>query len=189
MKRLVLLILLMCLTCVVAAEAGESGFSCGSGSFTFTDQKGDPEKPIRVWYYKPSKYNGSSPILFVMHGMQRNAEGYRDVWIRYAEQFGAFLLVPEFSEKQYPDTNYAQGYMFDSKSQAIPENRTGFALIEHLFDYVTLQANSQSSRYYLYGHSAGGQFVHRMLLFKSDARIRRAVAANPGFYTLPRYAE
>jgi hypothetical protein len=184
-----MLILLMCLTFVALAQAGDPEFSTGSGSFTFTDQKGDPEKPIRVWYYKPLKYNGLSPILFVMHGMERNAETYRDQWIRYAEEYGAFLFVPEFSDKQYPGSAYAQGNLFDSRSRPIPENRSGFALIEHLFDHVIVRANNQSSAYYLYGHSAGGQFVHRMLLFKSDARIRRAVAANPGFYTLPRVYE
>ena len=189
MKRFSLLLLLMCLTFATTAKADDTGFSTGSGRFTFTDQKGDPEKPIRVWYFKPSKYTDSSPILFVMHGMQRNAEEYRDQWVKYAEQNGALLFVPEFSDKQYPDTAYAQGNLFDSKSRQLPENRSGFALIEHLFDYVTLHAHNKSADYYLYGHSAGGQFVHRMVMFKPDARIRRAVAANPGFYTLPRYME
>jgi dienelactone hydrolase len=179
----------MCLAFVASVEAANSEFSAGSGSFTFTDQKGDAEKPIRVWYYKPSKYSGSSPILFVMHGMGRNAEEYRDQWIRYAEQFGAFLFVPEFSNNQYPDAAYAQGNIFDSSSRQIPGNRSGFALIEHLFDYVTVRAHNQSTDYYLYGHSAGGQFVHRMVMLKPDARIKRAVAANSGFYTLPRYVE
>jgi dienelactone hydrolase len=189
MKRFIPFILLMFMLFSTAAEAGDPEFRTGAGSFTFTDQKGDPEKPIRVWYYKPSKCNSSSPILIVMHGMQRNAETYRDQWIRYAEEYGALLFAPEFSDKYYPGTAYAQGNLFDSRSQPIPENRTGFALIEHLFDYVTVRANNQNSNYYLYGHSAGGQFVHRMLLFKPDARIRRAVAANPGFYTIPRYTE
>jgi poly(3-hydroxybutyrate) depolymerase len=184
-----LLLMLLCLTFATTAAAGDPEFSSGSGSFTFADQKGDPGKPVKVWYYKPSKYTGSSPVLFVMHGMQRNADEYRDQWIRYAEQYGALLFVPEFSEKNYPDTAYSQGNLFDSRSRSIPENRSGFALIEHLFDYVTVRANNQSTSYYIYGHSAGGQFVHRMLLFKTDTRIKRAVAANSGFYTLPRFAE
>jgi dienelactone hydrolase len=188
MKRFIMLILL-CLTLAVTVEAADSGFDNGAGSFIFTDQNGDPGKPVKVWYYKPSKYTGSSPILFVMHGMQRNADEYRDQWIKYAEQYGALLLVPEFSEKNYPDTGYAQGNLFDSQFRVIPENKSGFMLIEHLFDYVTVRADNRSRDYFLYGHSAGGQFVHRMLLLKPDARIRRAVAANPGFYTLPRYSE
>jgi pimeloyl-ACP methyl ester carboxylesterase len=40
-------------------------------------------------------------------------------------------------------------------------------------------------KYDLYGHSAGGQFVESFLLFMPEARYARAVAANPGWYTLP----
>ena len=189
MKRLLLLLVLMYACFVALADSSHAEFKIGPGSFTFTDQKGDPEKPISVWYFKPPQYSGSSPVLFVMHGMQRNAQEYRDQWISYARQYGVLLVVPEFSEKAYPDEGYAQGNMFDSRARPIPENRSGFALVEHLFDYVRAQNNNHSSDYYLYGHSAGGQFVHRMLLFRPEARIRRAVAANPGFYTLPRFVE
>jgi len=189
MKRFFLLLLLALCAFVTLAKAATAEFEPGSGSFTFTDQKGDPQKPMQVWYFKPPQYSESSPVLFVMHGMQRNAQEYRDQWIPYARQYGALLLVPEFSEKVYPDERYAQGNMFDSRLRPIPENRSGFALVEHLFDYVRVQHKNLSIDYYLYGHSAGGQFVHRMLLFRPDARIRRAVAANPGFYTLPRFVE
>ncbi len=189
MKRILLLLWMMVASFVATADSIRADLKVGSGSFTFTDQKGDPEKPIRVWYFKPSPYSRSTPVLFVMHGMQRNAQEYRDQWIRYAQQHGALLVVPEFSERTYPDESYAQGNMFDSSMRPIPEDLSGFALVEHLFDYVRVQDNNLSIDYYLYGHSAGGQFVHRMLLFRPDARVRRAVAANPGFYTLPRFTE
>lgn len=44
---------------------------------------------------------------------------------------------------------------------------------------------NQSERYYLYGHSGGGQFVRRLVLFYPEARYARAIAANPGYYTMP----
>ena len=37
----------------------------------------------------------------------------------------------------------------------------------------------------IYGHSAGAQFVHRFLYYKSELRATRFVAANAGWYTLP----
>ena len=42
-----------------------------------------------------------------------------------------------------------------------------------------------SEKFYLFGHSAGGGFVHRYLLFKKEAPVLKAVAANPAFVTLP----
>ena len=39
------------------------------------------------------------------------------------------------------------------------------------------------TRYSIYGHSAGSQFVHRFLFFKPDARVKRYLAANAGWYT------
>ena len=37
----------------------------------------------------------------------------------------------------------------------------------------------------MFGHSAGGQFVHRFVLIKPNARFNKAVAANSGWYSVP----
>lgn len=42
-----------------------------------------------------------------------------------------------------------------------------------------------ASRYSLFGHSAGSQFVHRMMLLAPSALVERTIAANAGYYTLP----
>lgn len=49
--------------------------------------------------------------------------------------------------------------------------------------------DSNQSDYYLYGHSAGSQFVHRFLYYKPDARVNIAFPANAGWYTMPTEAE
>jgi len=41
------------------------------------------------------------------------------------------------------------------------------------------------SSYDIVGHSAGGQFVHRLVLFVPEARFRRAVVSSPGRYAFP----
>ncbi len=44
---------------------------------------------------------------------------------------------------------------------------------------------TERERYGLFGHSAGGQFVHRMLSFGYRDRVAVAVSANAGTYAMP----
>ena len=193
MKRqlAVIVLVLMTLSCMSAQyrTAGKQ-IHHGGGSFTFTDRQGNPDKPITVWYYQPSGSSLDMPVLFVMHGVKRDAQRYRDEWIQYAERYGFLLIVPEFSHKYYPGKReYNDGNIFDMMGNPIPENDTAFTVLEHLFDYIKAETQNRSLLYDIYGHSAGGQLVQRMILFKSDARIRMAIAANPGGYVFPIYSE
>lgn len=56
-----------------------------------------------------------------------------------------------------------------------------------MFDAIKTATGNQSADYFLYGHSEGGQFVHRLVLLLPDARFARAIAANPGWYTMPAF--
>lgn len=53
------------------------------------------------------------------------------------------------------------------------------------FDAVVERTGSSEKQYSLFGHSAGSQFVHRYLYYLPDARVRRYIAANAGWYTMP----
>ena len=155
--------------------------SIGSGgSFTFSNTQVDPKKPIRVLYYKPSGLTDTSPVLFVMHGRSRNARSYFNAWISSAERYNFLLVVPEFTRDHYGSWKYQMGNMF-----AVEKSKWTFSVVEHLFDYVKKMTGNKSENYYIYGNSGGGQFVHRLLFFKPDLRIREAVAANSGWYTMP----
>ena len=37
-----------------------------------------------------------------MHGRKRNAEEYRDQWSDFANELNLVVVVPEFSEAQFP---------------------------------------------------------------------------------------
>lgn len=176
--------LVLCAAGVAPAAAVEA-ISAGSGSFQFADQLGNHDKPITVWTFAPQKLRADSPIVFVMHGARRNGSEYRDQWIEHAEQQGFLLIVPEFAEQSYPSEAYQLGNMFDAKGRPIDASKWTFTAIEHLFDRVKDMTKNTSKRYFIYGHSAGGQFVHRLVLFLPEARFQRAIAANPGWYTMP----
>ncbi len=45
--------------------------------------------------------------------------------------------------------------------------------------------NSNQTEYDVFGHSAGGQILHRFVLFQPHSNANRILASNSGFYTLP----
>lgn len=146
-------------------------------------------KPIKVYYNIPAGgKRATMPILFVMSGVNRNAEDYLKAWVSASNAKGFMVFAPEFSSTYYPGSaNYNQGGIY-SGSTLRPEAEWTFSLIEPLFDFIVADLGGSQQRYDMWGHSAGGQFVHRYVLFKPEARLNRAVAGNPGWYTLPDFA-
>jgi len=156
--------------------------SPGKGSFVYR-QGG---KVLPVWYDLPAGIGPATPIVFVMHGVGRNASTYRDDWVRYAEQNHFILLCPEFSKKEFPsDAGYNFGNTVDLQGRPLPREQWGFNMIEPVFDLVRRSLGNRTATYALYGHSAGSQFVHRFLYFVPHARVSHVVTANAGWYTLP----
>ncbi len=70
-----------------------------------------------------------------------------------------------------------------------PVSRWTFTVLETIFDEVRRRTQAKEKNYLLYGHSAGGQFVHRMAMFYPAARFKYAVVANAGRFTLPEFDE
>ena len=175
-----------------ASHSSHSLIAQGKGSFVFQDDSLNYGRPITVLTYRPTEYNAESPILFVMHGNGRTADNYRKVWVSIAKKHNALLLVPHFSrDNGFPESShYNLGNMFDmDKDENIlasnPENKWSYSLIDPIFDFVVDKMGNKSTAYFIYGHSAGSQFVHRFLFFKPNAKVRKAVCANAGWYTMP----
>lgn len=162
--------------------------SPGSGSFSFVDAKGDPSKQITVYTYLPARLEAEAArIVFVMHGHNKNASGYRDSWIEYAEKYGFMVVAPLFDALQWPRGAYSYASVMTEKGKPRNEALWSFSVVEHLFDAIKQATGNKSRTYFLYGHSEGGQFVHRLVLFLPNARYAKAVAANPGWYTMPTF--
>jgi len=153
-----------------------------SGSFEFGWPTGDDDRSITVWYDAPAHVSDAR-VLVVMTGRQRNGEQYRDEWRHAARHYGVLLIVPEISEDLFPGVAYNLGNVADEDGHLQPESEWAFAVVEPLFDAVVRDTGNSSEGYYLYGHSAGAQFVHRFVMFEPEARIVRAVSANAGWYT------
>jgi pimeloyl-ACP methyl ester carboxylesterase len=156
----------------------------GKDSFVINAYRHTDRKTIRVWTYKPEEWTQDKPILFVMHGMGRNAESYLDAWSDIADQKGLMLVAPEFESKFYKviTNDYQEGNVKSYFGWSNPEEEWAFTVVENIFDYIKSANGLSISSYDIFGHSAGGQFVQRMIALKPDARIRTAIAANAGSY-------
>ena len=143
-------------------------------------------KPIGVSYCVPPSSGPDTPILIVIPGARRNAGEYRDQWSDLATANRFIVLTVEASVKYFPtEYEYNAGGVIDSDGNQRPKEEWIYSAIEPLFDDFVKRFGSSRTSYSLYGHSAGGGFVHRFMLMKLDARVDRAVAANPAFYSLP----
>jgi hypothetical protein len=159
--------------------------AAGDSTFEFAPDARRPQHNLTVWAHRPEEFGPDSPIVFVMPGVKRDGKTERDAWAPHSRKDGFLVLVPEFPEDEYPGEAYQQGNLRDRKGKPLPPEEWTFSIIERLFDQAKVLTGSRVDKYYLYGHSAGGQFVHRFVLFMPKARYARAIAANPGFYTFP----
>jgi len=145
---------------------------------------------INVFYHIPEGGKKSTmPILFSIHGTVRNADDYRDFWIEQSNSKNFMVFAPEFrNEGLFAGADgYNLGRMFDG-TELRPKEEWTFSVIEALFDFIVKDLGSKRTKYDMWGHSAGAQFIHRYLYFIPNARVDRAVAANAGWYTLPDFA-
>lgn len=152
----------------------------GKWSFVWKDEKGHPDRPIRVYTYRPRACDASCPMVIVMAGLKRNASAYRDYWELAADRYKFLVVAPEFTKELWPK---AAAYNLGLVGRESEREKWTFSVIEHLFDEMRVDQAS----YVLFGHSAGGQFAHRMALFRPDSRASVIVAANPGWYTMPEW--
>jgi pimeloyl-ACP methyl ester carboxylesterase len=158
-------------------------------SFVFDSPLGNTAPPITVWYYRPDKVEPATRVVFLMHGSSRTGKEARNLGLPFAKTHGFILIAPEFSEKQYPNDSYAFGNMVGPDSKLLPKSVWAFTTIERVFDIVRSEFHLTAETYDIVGHSAGGQLVHRLVLFAPQLRFRRAVASSPGRYALPTPAE
>ncbi len=167
---------------LAAAPARGEPLAIGKGNFQFPfpDARGGPERSVTVWYYRPAAQDAHAKVVFVMPGTHRNGAAYRDRWAAHAQRHGFLLLAPEFSRQSFPVADYQFGGVKGPDAGAWT-----FPVIERLFDHARSRASLATACYYLYGHSAGAQFVHRYLIFMPRLRLALAIAANAGAYTLP----
>lgn len=162
--------------------------SYGLDSLTFTDWAPLGQRSVKVYYYIPTGGSPSRmPVLFAMHGADRNGLYQVQNWMEVADDKKIIVVSPLLTKEDFPVIEYQYGGVSTSADRyiAVDKELWTYNLIERIFDHIKKNTGNTSERYDLWGHSAGGQFSHRMALFQSGNRIGRVVCSNSGFYTTP----
>jgi len=179
LNRWACVVLLMLISTSVAAGPLLTG---QPQSFIFIDKGYFADKPVTVHYYKSRSAGPDATVLFSIHGVERNGKRARENWMEFAEQNQLIILAPEFDQARFPHRLFQLGGIESSDSQ-----KWTFALIEKMFEVVRSEEQLRTTSYLLFGHSAGAQFVHRLVLMADTPHLLAAVSANAGSYTLPVY--
>jgi len=169
------------------AEALARAFAApGRISVPFSDAIHDPQRPLWLHAYRPEGYTPDRPVVFVLHGMARNGEEYRDYWIDTADRHRVLILAPGFPEETHPGARaYNDGGVVDQFGELRPSRRWAYQVPARMLALVQRAGVTKRRQAFLFGHSAGADFAQRMVLLTDRSPFCAVVAANANWYGLP----
>jgi hypothetical protein len=138
--------------------------------------------PLQLFTYRPEGC-ALSGVLLVFHGLGRDVTGYRNSAKPLADRLCMLVVAPLFDEHRFPAWRYQRGgIVHDGKVQP-PENWT-VNIVPRLAAWARAQEKRPDLPYALIGHSAGAQFLSRVVAFE-PVEATRVVIANPSTWVLP----
>ena len=159
--------------------------AAGPNSVTWTDPA-FPDRPLTLYAARPERWTSDLPVLLVHHGVGRNGRDYRDYWAPLVDETGVLAIAVDFSEAAFPEYLwYNFGNLHAKDGTPNPPAEWTFGIPARLFAALHAAGVTRYPRYGLFGHSAGGQFVHRMLSFGYRENVAVAISANAGTYAMP----
>jgi poly(3-hydroxybutyrate) depolymerase len=149
----------------------------------------DPNLPghkLTLRSARPADCDADTPVLFVHHGVARNGGDYRDYWLPLVDAAKLLVIVPEFSHEAFPGSAwYNYGNRVDPHHQPKPRAEWTYGVDGRLFAALREAGVTRVRKHGVFGHSAGGQFVHRMVSLGFRDDLAAAVTANAGSYAMP----
>jgi len=150
------------------------------GSYVHTTPDG---RTMTIYYVLPTNVNNDTKVIFSMHGTDRNADSYI-VSSRPLSIIGNFAVIaPQFSLANFPWSAYQMINISVTSGNVNQYSEWSFNHIDRIFDEFVEKFELSAATYILTGHSAGGQFTHRSLMFSKSPKLDYAIAANAGTYT------
>lgn len=157
----------------------------GRSTLPFIDAR-HPERPLEINFYRPASHGPDDEVVFVQHGMLRNGDDYRDFWIEAAEKHNLLIVAPTFGNENFPKAEgYNNGLIVGEDGAIAAQDDWLYAVPARVLAALRKAGVTRRDKIKLFGHSAGGQFVHRLLATQAETPFETAFAANSGWYTLP----
>lgn len=184
MKRFVLF--LTCCLLTALQSLAEPLFTPGSGVVEYNAYKPFSSRPVRIHYHFPKTADPTTAqVLMLIPGAGRDAGPLLDAIRETLDKVNVIAFSLEFPAGTYPVRDYQEVGIRDKDGNLRkPADRT-VQLPDRIFLFIKEKSSIQARRYDMFGHSAGGQFIHRFLLFHNSPYVDRAVVGAPGWFTFP----
>lgn len=136
---------------------------------------------LTVFTHRPAEDRGG--LLMLFHGNSANAEMLRDFAIPLSEACGVTVAAPLFDKRRFPPDRYQRGNITDGRRRMRPSQQWTTRLVEPLVRQFHPSGNAP---YWLWGFSAGAQFLSRVAAFQGFERApQRIVIVSPSTHVLP----
>lgn len=139
--------------------------------------------PITVYTYRPRGCSDPA-LLFIFHGIGRKASSYQKSARSLADENCMIVFAPLLDKENFPIWRYQLGGIVRD-GKVMPREEWAVWVVADLVTWARLEERRFNAPYYLFGHSAGGQFLSRVAAFSLPKDATRIVIANPSTYVLP----
>jgi poly(hydroxyalkanoate) depolymerase family esterase len=156
-------------------------FSVNSLAFDITEIENFGSNPgnLKMYYYKPKNLVDSlkAPVVFVLHGCLQNAESVSELagWNKLADINGFIVVYPQ---QKY--ANNSSDWFNWFKKKDITHGSGEVHSIKEMIDYMNSNFNTDSSRIFVSGLSAGAAMtVALMACYPEDVNAGAIFAGAP----------
>lgn len=168
------------------APLGQALSQPGRAAIPWTDAACDLARPLTLHTYRAPGFTPDRPVVLVSHGMLRNGDDYRDFWVEAADRHGLLIVATTFGNAAWPGAGpYNNGLVLDEEGAVRPRGAWGYGIPLRVFQALQAAGITRRPRAHFFGHSAGGQFGHRLMSTQPHDLLEAATVGNPGWYTLP----
>lgn len=157
----------------------------GVGVYQFAESTGANNKPMNIHYYRPQNWQVGDKIFVAFHGIDRHPQYVIEGLQKQADQKNFLIICPEFNKEKFPGDRYYSFGNVMSKSGLMPKTQWTYNAANRIIDDVKNRTGSAQSKVIFFGHSAGGQFMHRYIFFADKINADKIIASNAGVYVMP----